>query len=229
MENTTAFVDLVLFPCFSSHVKNRLFLQMFSGILFALWLLSLIIFFYHQFSSCRCSDFASQALPFFDFSSIFFSMLFFFFTPAVVSCLPVPILLSFPQMFGCGALQPGPFLHQKQMTTVEETDSLSSILQSATGKHLKQHFSKDVWAVRRTSEPSHIYIVAQRGMTWKPAIFRCRHQSWNESKRQAKKCKATLYSVKTNSITVTAVCWCVRPETEQRKQNKVKQSMRTDF
>lgn len=36
MENTTAFVDLVSFPCFSSLVKNRLFLQMFSGILFAL-------------------------------------------------------------------------------------------------------------------------------------------------------------------------------------------------
>lgn len=83
----TPFADLVSFPC-SSHVKNKLFFQMFSGILFALWLLSLIIFFYRQFSSCSCSDFASQALPFF------------FLTPAVVSCLLVPIMQFFLQMFG---------------------------------------------------------------------------------------------------------------------------------
>lgn len=119
MENTTAFVDLVSFPSFCSRVKNRLFLQMFSGFLFALSLLSLLIFFYHQFSSCRCSDFASQALPFFDFSSIF--LLFFLYSSCCLmfagsnpAVLPPDVWLWNPSA--------GPFLHQKQMTTLEETE-----------------------------------------------------------------------------------------------------------
>lgn len=135
MENTAPFADLVLLQCCPSRVKIRLFFQMFSGILFALWLLSLIIFFYCQFSSCSCSDFASQALHFLT-PAFFLFFGGFFLTPAVVfaashhAVLPPDVCLSSHRP----ARWPAP-LHQKRMMTLEEMESLSHILQSATGKH----------------------------------------------------------------------------------------------
>lgn len=70
-KNTTPFADLVSFPRCSS-VENRLFFQMVSGILFALWLLSLIIVFHHLFSSCSCQISLCRLCIFFFDSSCFF-------------------------------------------------------------------------------------------------------------------------------------------------------------
>lgn len=166
MENTAPFADLVSQQCCPSRVKIRLFFQMFSGILFALWLLSLIIFFYRQFSSCSCSDFASQALHFFDPSFFFVFWRVFFDSSCCVcwfpSCSSSSRCLPFISQASPLASSSAPKTDDDSWGN-GEFESVCPTSSSQRQGSIKTAFSIDAGAARRTSKPSRIYIIAKTG------------------------------------------------------------------